>query len=109
MFPNLNVFSVDPGFTHTNIHSSQLDWFRSLLVWVAGPALGAWPASIPARTLVWLAGGGPAGEETGRSGSHWYDCRISDKVDEQAEDQTLREDVWQKSEHIVGRALEEHS
>ena len=45
----------------------------------------------------------------GRSGSHWYDCRISDKVDKQAEDEILQEAVWQKSKHVVDRALEKHS
>ena len=33
--------SVDPGFTWTDIHTSQLPFLHSWVVWVAGPLLGA--------------------------------------------------------------------
>ena len=33
--------SVDPGFTWTDIHTSQLPWLSSWVVWLAGPLLGA--------------------------------------------------------------------
>ena len=37
----LRFHSVDPGFTWTDIHTSQLPFLHSWIVWVAGPLLGA--------------------------------------------------------------------
>ena len=38
---HLRFHSVDPGFTWTDIHTSQLPFLHSWIVWVAGPLLGA--------------------------------------------------------------------
>ena len=37
----LRFHSVDPGFTWPDIHTSQLPFLFSWVVWVAGPLLGA--------------------------------------------------------------------
>ena len=46
----LAFYSVDPGFTWTDLYTG---WG----VWVAGPLLGAAWSTTTVRTQVWLAGG----------------------------------------------------
>ena len=70
------AFSVDPGFTWTNIHWSQLPGPLGLMIYLIGPLLGATSPSNACQTPVWLAGG-----QGGPNGGHYYDCQLSDKVE----------------------------
>ena len=92
---------MDPGFTWTTIHSSQVPAPIGWLIWMFGPLLGATSPSNACMTPLWLAGGGG----TGRSGEHWYDCNPSEKVDPQAEDEELRARVWDSSLRHIEDAL----
>lgn len=92
--------SVDPGFTWTDIHTSQLPFLHSWVVWVAGPLLGARSPVQAAATPLWLAQGG------GGRGGHWEDCRKCEKVNKIADDLQLRRDVWAESEQLIERALD---
>jgi len=95
--------SVDPGFTWTDIHTSQLPFLHSWLVWVAGPLLGARSPVQAAATPLWLAQGG------GGRGGHWEDCRKCEKINKIADDLRLRKSVWEETEELIGRALDSPS
>jgi len=95
-----NFHSVDPGFTWTDIHTSQLPFLHSWLVWLAGPLLGARSPVQAAATPLWLAQGG------GGRGGHWEDCRPSDKLERQVEMAGVRQHVWRHSEELIERGLD---
>jgi len=93
------AYSVDPGFTWTNIHSSQLPGPLGLLIYLVGPLLGATSPANACQTPVWLAGGG------GENGEHYYDCQKSDKVNALAGDELLRQQAWNKSLELIDSVL----
>jgi len=96
------AYSVDPGFTWTNIHTSQLPLSIAAQIWLFGPLLGAWSSGVASRTPVWLAGGRGAGP----NGQHWYNCRHSTQVHPLARDTQLMEAVWQHSIELINSALQ---
>ena len=44
-------------------------------------------------------------QEYSGSGSHWYDCKLSVKVEKQAQDPKLRDKVWSESKNLINSAL----
>ena len=97
--PGVSFYSVDPGFTWTNLHSSLLHPATTWGVWLAGPVLGAALASTAASTPVWLAGGGAMGNW---SGEHWTHCAMSGGGQG---GQVERAKLWGESEKLIDKAL----
>jgi len=99
-------FSLDPGFTWTNLYhnnKSPSAW----LVWLLGPLFGANAAANSCRTAFWLAAAafsGPGGN-TVTSGQHYRNCAVSTKVNALADKKELRDQMWQASVDLVDSVL----
>lgn len=112
--PGQSSFSVDPGFSLSLL---QLPQSLSSIIRVLQPVLPSVPCSYACLTSIWLAGGQTGEIEIGEtedknqsqenpgSGSHWYDCKLSVKVEKQAQDQELRDKVWSESTNLINSAL----
>eukprot|EP00090_Calanus_glacialis_P022980 TRINITY_DN35374_c0_g1_i1.p1 TRINITY_DN35374_c0_g1~~TRINITY_DN35374_c0_g1_i1.p1 ORF type:complete len:317 (-),score=88.16 TRINITY_DN35374_c0_g1_i1:30-980(-) len=94
--PGLAFYSVDPGFTWTDLHTG---WG----FWLAGPVIGAARASTAASTLVWLAGGGGRTENEGK-GELWKNCRVCE-TEERNGGQIEQREMREKSEKLIKKAL----
>lgn len=91
--PGLAFYSVDPGFTWTDLHTG---WG----VWLAGPFLGAAWSTTAARTPVWLAGGGGRLSDGGK-GEIWTHCDHGEKSGAHR----IQREVWEESQKWINRAL----
>lgn len=112
--PGQSSFSVDPGFSLSLL---QLPQSLSSIIRVLQPVLPSVPCSYACLTSIWLAGGKTRENEMGEtkdkkqiqeysgSGSHWYDCKLSVKVEKQAQDPELRDKVWSESKNLINSAL----
>ena len=90
-----SVYSVEPCPVWTGLHSSLPHLVTSWLVRVLGSLLG--PVREGGRTVVWLAGGGAGGKESGRL---WHSCRL-----EEEDGQEVPQELRRISEELIQRAL----
>ena len=90
-----SVYSVEPCQVWSGLHSALPHLVTSWLVWVLAPLLG--PAREAGRTVVWLAGGGAGGRESGRL---WHSCRL-----EEEDGQEVPRELRRISEGLIQQAL----
>jgi len=82
-----------------------VDWVAAWLIWLVGPFLGATSPTNACRTPLWLAGGAAT---QAASGSHWSDCRPSDRIHPLAAEKTLAAAAWEASQRLIQRGLNHH-
>jgi hypothetical protein len=83
-----------------------VDGLTAWLIWLVGPFLGATSPTNACRTPLWLTGAATQAA----SGSHWSDCRPSERVHPLAADKELARAAWEASQQLIQRGLQlQHS
>ena len=95
------MYSVYPCPVWTSLHRVHPLVPHSLTRWVLGlmsPVLGHAHTREAGRTVVWLAGGGAGGRDTG---STWHSCQMMTRDHGDVDTELL----WTKSMDIISEAL----